>query len=136
MDECGSRRLDEGAESPSVATADPAIGDVKAMTAALPRLWPPFRSCRSENRRAETPGTRCENCGTAEEIPMLQDCGTAEKSPKIEKSPVRRPFLTARRKSRAELLVAVRRLLQIMKRTENSSAFVASDAQIGHARVR
>ena len=42
-DECGSRRLDEGAESPSVArararaTAEPAIGDVKAMTAALPR---------------------------------------------------------------------------------------------------
>ena len=64
---------------------------------------------------------------------MLQDCGTAEKSPKIEKSPVRRPFPTTHRKSRAELLVAVRRLLQIMKRTENSSAFVASDAQIGHA---
>ena len=36
-DECGSRRLDEGAESPSVATAEPAIGDVKAMTATLPR---------------------------------------------------------------------------------------------------
>ena len=36
-DECGSRRLDVGAESPSVATAEPAIGDVGAMTAALPR---------------------------------------------------------------------------------------------------
>ena len=47
-----------------------------------------------------------------------------------------------RKKSRAEalpyrtsekLLVAVRRLLQKMKRTENSSDFVASDAQIAHA---